>query len=173
MITNLSEVRALGEAKAAENVRFRRYVADHHQSMDLFQILAEDVQRHIDCTTCGNCCRHSVVAVNKSEIETIAGYLRCEPAEVQKEYTLPDPDAPARRVLRSTEAGCVFLDGNLCMIYEARPKTCRDFPHVTRGTRSLGGRFSSLCRWAHLCPIIYNALEAYKHAVGYRAAGHD
>jgi hypothetical protein len=27
--------------------------------------------------------------------------------------------------------------------------------------------FFPLCRWASLCPIIYNALESYKHVVGY------
>jgi Fe-S-cluster containining protein len=55
------------------------------------------------------------------------------------------------------------------MIYEARPKTCRNFPHVAVGTPSLGGRPSSLARWAALCPIIYNALESYKHLTGYHS----
>jgi Fe-S-cluster containining protein len=64
---------------------------------------------------------------------------------------------------------CVFLDGNLCMIYESRPKTCRNFPHVALGTHLLGGRPSSLARWAALCPIIYNALERYKHLTGYHS----
>ena len=30
-----------------------------------------------------------------------------------------------------------------------------------------GGRQSSLARWAALCPIIFNALENYKHRTGY------
>jgi Fe-S-cluster containining protein len=53
------------------------------------------------------------------------------------------------------------------MIYDARPKTCRDFPHVAGNTQSLGSRTSSLARWAALCPIIFNALESYKHLTGY------
>jgi hypothetical protein len=53
------------------------------------------------------------------------------------------------------------------MIYEVRPKTCRDFPHVSIGAHSLGSRPSSLARWAALCPIIFNALESYKHLTGY------
>ena len=71
------------------------------------------------------------------------------------------------RILLNSREGCVFLDGNLCMIYEARPKTCRTFPFVAVGNHSLGGRPSSLARWAALCPIIYNALESYKHLTGY------
>jgi hypothetical protein len=53
------------------------------------------------------------------------------------------------------------------MIHEARPKACRDFPHVSIGKCSLGSRQSLLARWAPLCPIIFNALEAYKHLTGY------
>jgi Fe-S-cluster containining protein len=72
------------------------------------------------------------------------------------------------RHLRNSEEECVFLDGNLCMIYEVRPKTCRDFPHVAIGAHSLGGRQSSHARWAALRPITFNALESYKHLTGYR-----
>jgi Fe-S-cluster containining protein len=54
------------------------------------------------------------------------------------------------------------------MIYKARPKACRDFPHVAVGKHSLGSRQSSLARWAPLCPIIFNALEEYKHLTGYQ-----
>jgi uncharacterized protein len=105
--------------------------------------------------------------VNKAELETIARYLDTPPETVARLYTVPDREAPALRILLNSADGCVFLDGNVCMIYEARPKTCRDFPHVAVGTHSLGGRPSSLSRWAALCPIIFNALESYKHLIGY------
>jgi Fe-S-cluster containining protein len=62
----------------------------------------------------------------------------------------------------------VFLRGNLCTVYEARPRACREFPYLVSHQRSLGGRMSSVCKHASLCPIVFNALEAYKHAVGYR-----
>jgi Fe-S-cluster containining protein len=110
-----------------------------------------------------------VVSINKSEIEQIAGYLGTTPEAVTRLYTVPDPDAPALRMLQNSKEGCVFLDSNLCMIYEVRPEACRDFPHVAIGTHSLGGRPSSLARWAALCPIIFNAFEAYKHLTGYHS----
>ncbi|HEY1207245.1 MAG: YkgJ family cysteine cluster protein [Bryobacteraceae bacterium] len=167
MVTDLAEVFRLGTAKAEENLAFRRYLCAHHYPDRPFRILASNVQRHVDCTACANCCRHSVVSVNKPEIENIAWRLGTRPEAVARLYTAPDPDAPASRALLSSGEGCVFLDGNLCMIYEARPKMCRDFPHVAVGTHSLGGRPSSLARWAALCPILYNALESYKHLTGY------
>lgn len=167
MVTDLAEVFRLGTAKAKENVAFRRYLSAHHCSDKPFQILATEVQQHVDCTACANCCRHSVVSVNQSEIENIASYIGASSEEVIRLYTVPDPGAHALRILRNSSEGCVFLDGNLCMIYEARPKTCRDFPHVSVGAHSLGSRQSSLARWAALCPIVFNALESYKHRTGY------
>ena len=169
VVTDLAEVFRLGTAKVEENLAFRRYLSAQHYADKPFQILASEVQQHVDCTSCANCCRHSVVSLNKSEIEHIAGYIGTTPEAVTRLYTVPDPDAPALRILRNSEEGCVFLDGNLCTIYEVRPKTCRDFPHVAIGTHSLGGRQSSHARWAALCPIIFNALESYKHLTGYHA----
>ena len=167
MVTDLAEVFRLGTAKVKENLAFRRYLSAHHYTDKAFQILASEVQQHVDCTACANCCRHSVVSVNKSEIENIAGHIGTTSEAVARLYTVPDPAAPALRILRNSLEGCVFLDGNLCMIYEARPETCRDFPYVAVGKHSLGGRPSSLARWAPLCPIIFNALERYKHLTGY------
>lgn len=164
LVTDLAEVFRLGTAKAEENLAFRRYLSAQHHADKPFQILASEVRQHMDCTNCANCCRHSVVSVNKPEIENIAWHLGATPEAVARLYTVPDPDAPASRTLLNSGEGCVFLDGNLCMIYEARPKTCRDF---AIGTHSLGSRPSSLARWAALCPIIFNALESYKHLTGY------
>jgi Fe-S-cluster containining protein len=167
VVTDLAEVFRLGTAKAEENRTFRRYLCAHRYADKPFQILASDVQRHVDCLACANCCRHSVVSVSKPEIENIAWCLGTTPEAVARLYTVPDPDAPTSRTLLSSGERCVFLDGNLCMIYEARPGICRDFPHVAVGTHSLGGRPSSLARWAALCPILYNALESYKHLTGW------
>ena len=167
MVTDLAEVFRLGAAKVKENLAFRRYLSAHHCVDRPFQILASEVQQHVDCTACANCCRYSEVSVNKSEIERIAKYTGTTPEEASRLYTVPDRDAPALRSLRNSGNGCVFLNGNLCMIYEARPAACRDFPHVAIGKHSMGSRQSSHARWAQFCPIIFNALEEYKHLTGY------
>jgi hypothetical protein len=169
MVTDLVQIRRLGEAKETENLHFRRYLSAHHVPLGPLRDLASEISRQIDCTECANCCRHGSVTVSFGEIDAIADYLGIEAAEAVRQYTTPDPEEGATRLLLSTRNGCVFLDGNICMIYEARPRACREFPHVTLAKRSLGGRVSSLCRWAPLCPIIYNSLEAYKHVVGYVA----
>src|SRR5579871_5632673 len=90
------------------------------------------------------------------------------PEEISRLYTVPDPEVRSARTIRNSPEGCIFLDKNLCMIYDARPKTCRDFPHVAPGDHSLGSR-PSLSRWAAICPIIFNALESYKHVTGFHS----
>jgi uncharacterized protein len=171
MVTDLSEVFRLGTEKAAENLAFRRYLHAHHHSDQPFQILASEVQAHMDCTQCANCCRYSEVSITPFDINRIAEYLGTTPAEIVRLYTKEDPEGPALRLLKNSQDGCVFLDGNLCMIYDARPQTCRTFPHVAVGEHSLGARPSSIGRWAALCPIIYNAIEEYKHLTGYHPHG--
>lgn len=167
MVTDLAEVFRIGTAKAAENVAFRRYLSAKHARDAPFQILASEIQQQVDCTECANCCRYSVVPINAAEIDAIAQYLKTTSEAVTMLYTAPDPDAVTFRVLRASPEGCVFLDGNLCMIYEARPKACREFPHVSVGSHTLGGRPASLARWAALCPIVFNAMEEYKHLTGF------
>lgn len=152
MVTDLAEIHRLAIAKQAENLDFRRRLAVHHRPAEPFQILAAEIQKHVDCTKCANCCRAGVVAVSQADIEAMARHLEVPAEEAVHRYTTAAGDDSGARVLRSTRDGCVFLRGNRCTIYAARPKVCRDFPHVTLGTHSLGGRFSSLCRWTALCP---------------------
>ena len=167
VVTDPAEVLRLGTAKAPENLEFRRYLAAHGVDEKPFQLIAGEVQTHIDCTSCANCCRYSIVSVSDREIETLAAHLGVTVDEASRTYTVPDPDAPSRRILASSRRGCVFLSGNLCRIYNARPKVCRDFPHVAAGSHTLGTRPESHGRWAALCPIIYNAIEIYKHVTGF------
>ena len=174
LVTDLLEIRRLGEMKRAENLHFRRFLASHHVPSSPLRILASRIQDQTDCTTCANCCRYSTVPVTAAEIAAIAARLGVTAEQAEQRYTEPDPESHNGRLLRSTPGGCVFLKGNLCSIYEVRPGVCRGFPHILPDDHSLGSRLSSLCRWAALCPIIYNALEDYKHVVGYhpRAAQH-
>src|ERR1039458_4606760 len=79
-----------------------------------------------------------------------------------------DADSPRARTLRSGKRGCVFLEDSRCAIYPARPEACRGFPHVAPGTHSPGARMASLCRWIRFYPVLFNAVETYKHLVGYR-----
>ena len=93
------------------------------------------------CSQCGHCCRRieGCVMVESLDAYRMAKHLReqhcgvsstddvllqyCEPTPLTDEgypiYTLKTVGA---------EAACVFLQGNQCSIYAARPRTCRLYP---------------------------------------------
>ena len=109
MITDLAEIRRLGIAKQVENLRFRRYLAAHHQRIEAFQKLAVEMQRQMDCTACANCCRYSIVNLDEHETAAIARHLGLPPAEVVRLYTEPDPESPRLRAVRSNQRRlCIY-----------------------------------------------------------------
>ena len=69
---------------------------------------------------------------------------------------------------RSPETGCVFLDGNTCLVYEHRPDACQRFPNVVRGNGSIASRMWEFTDRACYCPIVYNSLEAFKVETKFR-----
>jgi hypothetical protein len=172
VLTDPGEIRRLARTKRGENLDFRRHLKAHHCPEEAFHILADEVAAQIDCTRCANCCREMIVNVSAEDVARIAAHLRMPVFEVARQYVESDPDEPSRRVLINRANSCVFLDGNLCLIYDARPKPCREFPNLVSRSRSLGGRMASVCRHAEVCPIVYNTLEEYKREVGYRPKPH-
>jgi len=167
VVIELAEVRRLAESKEEENLLFRRYLRAHHHPIEPFRILASKIEQQTDCTKCANCCQEAVVSVTAADIERIADHLDMPVEDVLHLYTEVDPSNSSVRILINRNNRCTFLDENLCMIYEARPRVCRDFPHVAPDTHTLGSRFSSICRNARYCPILCEAIEEYKHVVGF------
>jgi Fe-S-cluster containining protein len=166
VVTDLVQIRRLAAAKEGENIEFRRYLSAHHPAHDALHHVAERVAEQIDCTGCANCCRDTTVEVSDEDIETIARLLDAPPEQVKQVYTAADP-AGGGRILKQTADGCVFLAGNLCSIYAARPRACREFPYLLATTTSLGSRVPSIFGRACLCPIVYNSLEELKKLTGF------
>ena len=109
----------------------------------------------------------ATVKLSERDIERLAHYLRIKPAKFLAEYTVESEDEGT--ILRRTdETGCVFLDGNDCTVYDARPETCQRFPHMVRGNGSIASRMWQFIDRACYCPIVYNALEAFKVETGFK-----
>lgn len=160
MVTDLVQIRRLGESKRDENLRFRFYLKRHNYVERRLKKIAEDVEDQIDCTTCANCCRVATVQPTERDIEKISRFLRIAPDRFIRDYTVIDEAGD--RILKRTEKGCVFLDGFDCSIYEERPRTCEFFPHVAKGEGPITTRMWELVDRATYCPIVYNSLEAFK-----------
>lgn len=166
MLTDLAEIRRLGEKKREENQRLRRHMKVHDFPERRLRRVAEEIEEQIDCTVCANCCKLATVRLQERDIEKLARCLRMTPGRFRAEYTCLSEDEG--RILRRTESGCVFLEGALCAIYEHRPDTCRNFPHLVRGAGSLPSRMWQMVDRACYCPIVYNTLEEYKKILGFR-----
>jgi Fe-S-cluster containining protein len=167
VITDLVQIRLLGEKKREENFRFRRFMKSHDHSDRILRRIAQAIEEQIDCTQCGNCCRVATAVVTKRDAERLARFLRISPARFLAEYTAVDPEE-GRILRRSEETGCVFLEGNTCSVYEARPDACQRFPHLVRGSGSIASRMWQFVDRASYCPIVYNSLEAFKEELGFR-----
>src|SRR5436190_8011571 len=139
MITDLVQIKMLGEKKRDENERFRRHLKSRDHSDRILRRIAEDVEEQIDCTVCANCCRVATVKLSERDIEHLARHFRISRAQFIAEYMTEDAEE-GRILRRSDEVGCVFLDGTSCTIYDERPDTCRRFPHMVRGNGSIASR---------------------------------
>ena len=161
MLTDLIQIRLLGEKKRPENERLRRFLKVHHHSDRNLRHIAEQIEGEIDCTQCANCCKQATATVTERDVERLARYLRIAPAKFREDYTALSQEE-GRILRRTAENGCVFLDGNLCSVYDARPDTCQRFPHLVRGQGSLASRMWQMIDRACYCPIVYNTLESFK-----------
>ena len=168
MLTDLVQIRRLGEKKRGENQQFRHYLKRHNFVERRLRIIAEQIEDQTDCTQCANCCRVATVQLSERDVEKMAKFLRIKPSQFLRDYTMQSEEEGL--ILKRTESGCVFLSGNECTIYESRPRTCVDFPHLVRGSGSFLNRMWQMPDRATYCPIVYNSLEAFKEEVGFRPA---
>jgi hypothetical protein len=125
-----------------------------------FRRAAEKVTEEIDCQQCAECCRVTEVQLAERDVEHLSKFLGIKQKDFLEQYTATTEDGEL--ILRRTETGCVFLDGNECTVYEARPGNCERFPHLLRGAGSLQSRMWEMPNRATYCPIVYNWLETVK-----------
>ena len=166
MITDLVQIRRMGEKNREENLRFRKWIKSHNYVERQFRKVADQVQDAIDCRQCGECCRVTEVQLVERDVEHMSRFLRLRPQEFLKQYTTEDKDG--KLILQRNEGGCVFLSGNECTVYEARPGNCEKFPHLMRGAGSLESRMWDFVDRATYCPIVYNWMEEVKGLTKFR-----
>ena len=166
MISDLIQIRRFGEKQRDENLKFRAWLKRHNFVERRLKAIAQDIEDRIDCRTCANCCRVATTQVSDRDCEHLAKYLSVKLSAFLRDYTIETADEG--RVLRRNENGCVFLDGNLCSVYEARPQTCEFFPHLVKGNGSLLSRMWHMPDRAVYCPIVFNSLEEFKQETGFK-----
>jgi uncharacterized protein len=166
MITDLVQIRRLEQQQRGENAKFRAYLKSHRHSDRRLRRFGEEIEAEIDCTACANCCRVTEVGITDKDIEKLAKFVGTSEREFVEQFTALD--GSGARILKRNEGGCVFLEGNLCSVYEARPVNCANFPHVVRGSGSISSRMWEFLDRVGYCPIVYNWMEVVKEDIGFR-----
>jgi uncharacterized protein len=160
LITDLVQIRRLGEQREDENKRLRQHMKRHVFVERKMKAIAQEVEEEIDCLQCANCCRVATAKLIDRDIERVAKAAGMSISRFVTECT--EISEEEGRILKRNEKGCVFLHGNECLVYEGRPASCQDFPHLVRGPGSLLNRMWAMPDRAKYCPITYNTLERWK-----------
>jgi len=96
---------------------------------DIVHDLHDEVFEKIDCLSCANCCKTLGPRVTDNDVAKLAKYLKMRPSDFVDTYLIIDDD----KDFVFKEMPCPFLmPDNYCMVYESRPKACREYPHTDR-----------------------------------------
>ncbi len=167
MITDLIQIKRLGEQKREENLRFRKYLKTRVWVERQFHKAAQEVHAQIDCLACAECCRVTEVEITERDIEKLAKFLGIRKVDFEAQYThhwrQGRDDSGAHGEIR-----LCFLSGNECTVYEARPANCERFPHLLKGMGSIPSRMWQFVDRATYCPIVYNWMEEAKKLTKFR-----
>lgn len=156
---DLDRFRELAKNKSAENKKFLQSLKkkDPRKMDDAFHDLHEEVFEEINCLDCANCCKTTSPIFYQTDIERVAKSLRMKPGDFIEKYLRIDEDKDY--VLKSSP--CPFLDSeNYCMVYEDRPKACREYPHTDR--KKMVQIMDLTYKNTLVCPAVLEMVERFK-----------
>jgi Fe-S-cluster containining protein len=150
---------ALAKDKHTENKKyFDKLKKKTPKNLDyVMQELHDAEFAKTDCLTCANCCKTTGPLFTDADIERISKHFRMKPQQFISQYLRVDEDND--HVLQTLP--CSFLDAeNYCMIYDVRPKACREFPHTDR--KKFQQISSITLKNIPVCPATYRIVEEMK-----------
>lgn len=125
----------------------------HHLDSEAFSV--------IDCLQCANCCRSLGPRILTKDIERLSKYLRLKPNQFIDTYLRIDEDHDY--VFK--QMPCPFLAAdNYCIVYEQRPKACREYPHTTEP--KMVKHLNLMKKNCSTCPAVYYIFEELKEDKG-------
>lgn len=120
----------------------------------IVQEIHQKVFKTVDCLACANCCKTTGPLFTEKDIERISKHLRMKAADFVEQYLYKDEDHDW--VLK--QLPCRFLDSqNYCLIYEFRPKACKEYPHTDRKKFYQINKLT--LQNTLICPAAYKVLE--------------
>ncbi|EKB03606.1 hypothetical protein HMPREF9711_02357 [Myroides odoratimimus CCUG 3837] len=162
MDKTLSQLSKLAKDKHNENKKyFDKLKKKAPKDLDYqMQEIHDNVFKKTDCLSCANCCKTTGPLFTNADIERIAKHLKMKPQQFIDKYLYIDEDRDY--VLQSLP--CTFLDNeNYCMIYEVRPKACREYPHTDR--KKFNQISNLTLKNVAICPAAYEVVEEMKRRI--------
>ena len=154
-----TDLKNKASGKKAENQKFfSRIPAKKYKVLDdTISRIHNDVFKEINCLECANCCKTISPILYESDISRICKQLKTSTYEFKEKYVILDEDGDY--VFK--EQPCPFLgNDNFCIVYNNRPKACREYPHTNQN------RFYQVINKTILntsvCPAVYEIVERLK-----------
>lgn len=145
--------------KEQENKKFLAALKkkDGRKVDDAFHTVHAEVFEEINCLECANCCKTTSPIFYQNDIERVARALRMKPGDFIERYLRVDEDRDY--VLKSSP--CPFLSNdNYCMVYDDRPKACREYPHTDR--KKVVQITDLTLKNTLVCPAVFEMVERLK-----------
>lgn len=171
LVTDPRETKRLAEQREDENWDFRNWIKmefdfDDERLMSVVRALTDEITAQVDCTQCANCCRETSALVDGEDAQRLAIALGMTIPALGEAYLEFDEGEGGHWWL---PAPCPLLESNLCRVYDARPTTCREYPHLHSDFRAAS---TSRIDNTFVCPIVFNVVEGMKVALHWSRQGH-
>ncbi|MFB6320780.1 YkgJ family cysteine cluster protein [Saccharicrinis sp. FJH54] len=162
MEEKLKQLKILAQNKEQENKSFfKKFSGKQKRLLDnLIHQAHDEVFNYTDCLECANCCKNLGPRITDRDVDKMAKALKLKPAAITEQYLKTDEDGDM--VFKSMP--CPFLmHDNYCMIYESRPKACREYPHTER--TNMVQIKNITVRNSFTCPAVFDILELVKKRI--------
>lgn len=162
---NIEKIEQIRKMKENENLRFRTFLKgrDDKKVDRIVHRLNEEIEKQIDCTKCGNCCKTLRPCVTNKEIETLIAIDKVSREYFNEHFTEQD-DFEDIKYLKNTP--CKYLSNKKCSIYDLRPLDCKSYPHIRK--KQFNSRTLSMMGNYGICPIVFNVIESLKMEFEFR-----
>lgn len=110
----------------------------------------------MNCLSCANCCKTTSPIFLQTDIDRLSRVLKVKTSSFTTQYLHRDEEGDY--VLNS--APCPFLGvDNKCLVYEERPKACREYPHTNR--KNMHGILNLTVQNSQVCPVVHEIFQDF------------
>ncbi|MBC7451231.1 MAG: YkgJ family cysteine cluster protein [Cytophagales bacterium] len=159
MILSKEELLKNARLKASENINFQETVRLMNSSeLDALAVpFIAKAYQDTDCLSCGNCCKELRPPLTPSDIKRLSFDLNIDEGRFKETY-IEDTGHTDYQIMGCNP--CSFLNGNACTVYEQRPDSCADYPHLHHP--GLKYRIRSVLENYSVCPIVVRVVDELK-----------